>query len=174
MTTIKPKRKTVAQRIRHLEPCYNAKKWASQYTSPAKAWKECRRGDWMLWLAGKVSGPPEGEGRKTLVLCAVECERLSLPIYEKRYPNDDRVRKCLDTAERWARGEATIDELREARRATAVAAYAAAYAAAAAAAAAYAAAAASAYAAARTQVLAACADIVRKHYPKPPVIRGVT
>jgi hypothetical protein len=177
--------RTVAARIKHLEPCQDATKWAKGYTSPVKAWRECQRGDWMLWLVGKVSGPPESEGRKKLVLCACECARLALPIFENRYLNDGRVRKCIETAERWAKGEATIEELRQARSAAYAAyaaaayaayvaadaadAYAAAYAAAAYAADAYAA---DAYAAdaARAKALAECADIVRKHYPKPPTL----
>jgi hypothetical protein len=175
--------RTVAARIKHLEPCQNATKWAKGYTSPVKAWRECQRGDWMLWLVGKVSGPPESEGRKKLVLCACECARLALPIFENRYLNDGRVRKCIETAERWAKGEATIEELRQARSAADADAAAAAdaadaaayaYAAAAYAAAAYAAYAdAYAYADARALARAECADIVRKHYPKPPTLREV-
>jgi hypothetical protein len=183
-TTTKP---NIAARIGHLGPCEEAKEWARGYTSPAKAWRECQRGDWMLWLIGKDAGPPESEGRKQLVLCACECARLALPIFETRRPNDARVRECVETAERWAKGEATIDELRVARRAAAAAAayadadadaaYAYAAYAAAAAADAYAAYAdaAAAYAdAARSKTLAECADIVRKHYPKPPKIKRVS
>ena len=171
-------RQTIAQRIKHLRPCGEANEWASKYTSPAKAWAACERGDWMMWLIGKASGPPESAGRKKLVLCACDCARLALPIFEKRRPNDDRVRKCIETAERWANGKATINELRAARKAAAAAAGACdAYYAAAAAAAAYAATAAYAYAAtaaaayARAITLKQCADIVRKHYPKPPAIK---
>ena len=160
MTATKTKSKpktTVADRIAHLDPCMEAIKWARGYTSPSKAWRECRRGDWMLFYAGKCSGPPESEGRKRLVLAACECARLALPRYEKRYPKDNRVRNCIDVAERWAKGQATIAELREARAADAAA---------------YAAAAAAAYAAyaadARATMLAACADIVRKFYPAHP------
>jgi hypothetical protein len=133
----------VSDLIRQYQPCYDALKWAENYTTPEDAWRECKRGDWMLWILGRLSGPPEGDSRKKLVLCACECARIALPLFERRWPGDNRVRKCLDTAERWARGDATIQELREARRAAADAAYTAhAYAAAA-----YAADAAAAYAA---------------------------
>jgi hypothetical protein len=175
-------KQTVAERLTKIGACSEAVEWSKQFGMSAKrAWIACERGDHMLWLCGKLSGPPESDGRKKLVLCCCECARLSLPIYEARYPNDGRVRKCLDTAERWARGEATIEELREAR-AAAYAAYAAdaadAYLAADAAAA-YAAAAYAAYSyaanaanAANASTLKQCADIVRKHYPTPPGLRN--
>jgi hypothetical protein len=181
---MKTKQPAFLSRLEKLGACEEAREWAAGFKSGKTAWAACERGDWMLWLAGRLSGLPESDGRKKLVLCCCECARLSLPIYEARYPNDGRVRKCLDTAERWARGEATIEELREAR-AAAYAAYAAdaadAYAAylAADAAAAYAAAAYAAYSyaanaanAANASTLKQCADIVRKHYPMPPGLRN--
>ena len=162
--------------------CQDAIEYAATHPDAESAWAACVRGDWMLWLCGKLSGPPGSDGRRTLVACACECSRLSLPIFEKRYPNDMRPRICLDVAERWARGEATIEELREARAAAYATAYATAYAYAAAAADTYAdtAAAAAAYATAaaaadaRSRVLATCADIVRRHYPQPPKIAAAT
>src|SRR5574338_605383 len=84
LTTRRQKMKTVEMRIRHLDPCIDAAIWAKGYTSPAKAWQECKRGDWMLWLLGKLSGKPREAKRKKLVLCCCECARLALPIYEKR------------------------------------------------------------------------------------------
>jgi hypothetical protein len=190
---------TIAQQLKQLGACADAVDWAISYGADGRcAWAECRRGDWMLWILGKLSGPPESDARKQLVLTACACARLSLP-----HTKDPRVLACIETAERWARGQATIVELREARAAAAAAAYAAAaaaYAAAAAAAAAYAAAAyaadadadaayadadaayaAAAYAAdadadadaaayARTGTLAACADLVRWDYPDPPIV----
>ena len=182
-------KRTVASRIEHLEPCSEAYEWAKRYTSPEKAWAECQRGDWLLWLLGKRAGAPESEARKRLVLCACSCARLALP-----HTKDVRVSTCIETAEKWAKGETTIEQLRGAR-AVAYAAYAAehyaapaaaeaaeaAYAAAAtaytaieaayaAAAAGYAAAYAAAATAARYRVLEKCADIVRKHYPRPPKV----
>jgi len=126
----------------------------------------------MLWYAAKKAGPVGDEKRKRLVLAACECARLALPVWEKRYPDDKRVRECIETAEKWARDEATLEALKVSRQNcyaayasyAADAAYApdASYAAYAANAAAY------AYAAAHTATLKKCADIVRKHYPTLP------
>ena len=124
-----------------LRACDDAVAWAESFASLDAAWSACERGDWMLWLLGRVSGAPESDARKALVLCACACARTALP-----YVRESETRPastCIETAERWARGQATIGELREARRD----AYAAAYAATAADAAAYAAYAAAAYAA---------------------------
>jgi hypothetical protein len=158
-----------------LEACESAIAWveSTKCQSLESAWKKCERGDWMLWYAGKKAGPVGDEKRKRLVLAACECARLSLPIYEKRYPDDNRVRECIDTTEKWARNEATLEALKVSRRncyaasaaAAAAAAADAAYASASAAAAAYAASAASD---ARSKTLSACAEIVRKHYPELP------
>ncbi len=177
---------TIADILKPLRPCEDALEWAKNYTSKDDAWKECTRGDWMLWLLGTQSGLPESEARNLLVLCACDCAELAL-----QYTKDTRVKACIGTARAWANGKATIAELREAREAAYSAAHAAAaYADAAAYSAAYAAYAAAAAAAAaadsadaaadaaaadaayadRQSVLAKCADIVRKYYPKPPTI----
>lgn len=172
-----------------LGACNEAVRWAGGYDSLAEAWQRCQRGDHMLWLAGRLAGPPGDDSRRPLVLAACECAELSLPLIR-----DDNVRPVaeatIQTAQAWAHGEATIEDVRVAQReccnAAAAAAANAAYAAGAAAAAAdaandanaayaasYAAAAAdAAYAAdvSRDHILAHCADIVRRHYPTPPTL----
>ena len=145
-------------RIRLLRACPEALRWCAQHASLAAAWAACERGDWMLWLLGKLAGPPKSDSRKALVLAACECARLALPCVSA---DEERPLKAIETAESWARGEASMDDLRAAADAADDAAYAADAAADAAYAAAYA-----AYARART--LTQCADIVRKHYPAPP------
>ena len=168
------------------DACPEAVRWCKTQPSLAVAWKRCERGDWMLWFAGRLSGEPESDARRHLVLAACECARLTLPIFEAERPRDDRPRRAIEMAERWARGGDGAPSLAEVRRAAdaayaaADAAYAAAYAAFAAAYAAYA-----AYAAAYAAVYAAaadaaayaadaaertCADIVRRHYPRAPAL----
>ena len=158
--------------------CPEATEWvrASDKPTAREIWESCERGDWALWIAARLE-----IDRKLIVTAACLCARQSL-VHVR--PGEDRPRIAIETAERWARGEATIEEVREARRAAAgaaaaayaaYAAYAAAYAAAAAdaadaayatdaayaAAAADAAAAAAAAAAARRKSLAESARLVR-------------
>jgi hypothetical protein len=154
--------------------CSEAIEWAKQYRSPIDAWNACDRGDWMLWVAGKLSGKPLSKKRKLLTLAKCECARLALNFVPK---DEKRPLRAIQTAEAWAKGNdrgTTIEDVMFAASAAAYAAYANAYAnasSAAASAAAYA----NAYAAAnasaaaeKIRVLKICADIMRKHYPKPP------
>ena len=58
------------------------------------------------------------------VALAIFAARLVLPIWEKRHPDDKRVRNAIETAERYARGDAgvSLENLLEARKAAAAAA----------------------------------------------------
>lgn len=143
-----------------LGACSEAIAWAESlgpnHPADATAWEQCPRGDWMLWVAGRLGIP-----RATLVLGACACARQAL-VHIKA--GEDRPRIAIETAESWARGgegAASIEEVRKAR-AAADAAAAAAYAADAAADAAYAAYAAAAAAAARKKSLAKSAELVRE------------
>ena len=162
--------------LKKLEACQEAIEYASQFKTLEEAWQKCERGDWMLWLAGRLSGNPGSDSRKKLVLAACACARLSLKYAKK---GELRPLHAIETAEKWANGDTaiTLGDVRKSADAAAAAAYAA-YAAAYAAYAAYAADAADAAAyatyaatyaaaagAARTETLKQCADIVRGFYP---------
>ena len=157
-----PAMKTPLTHLSELSACDPAVAWVreSKPESLEAAWLVCERGDWMLWYAGKKAGPVGDEKRKRLVLATCACVRLALPIWERCYPKDKRVRDCIETAEKWVRNEATLEELQVSRRNCYDASYDAA-----AAAAAYAAA---AYSATRKKVLKECAEIVRTFYPELP------
>ena len=126
-----------------LNACREAVAWARTMETPELAWAACTRGDWMLWIAGGMAGDPGRDRRRILALAACECARLALPYVRA---GERRPLIAIETAERWARGDhgVTMDDV---RRAAAAAAYAE-----------------------RTRTLAACADIVRKHYPSPPIL----
>jgi len=97
-----------------LGACADGRKWARGKTA-ADAWRDCQRGDWMLWVAAKLAD------RKPVVLaaCAVAREALQhVPTGEKR------PLRAIETAEAWCRGKVTIGAVRQAANA-AYAAYAA-------------------------------------------------
>ena len=178
--------------IKHLRPCTAATDWLGLRRNPQKAWDECPRGDWMIWLLTRTKADPA-----KLRLVACDIARTVLHLVPE---GEDRPRIAIETAERYARGEATDGELRTAtdaawaaadaawdaawtaaraasardaasdtaRDAATAAARAAAHAAARAAASAAASAAHAAARAARAATHAASADIVRKHFPTPP------
>jgi hypothetical protein len=147
------------EHLRSLGACGDAVAFASRYDSLAAAWAACEDPRWLLWYAGRVSGPRGAEPRRRLTLCACECARLALPYVRA---GEERPRIAIETAEAWARGGEGAPTLEQVRVAAAAADAADAYAAADAA---YAAAAA---AAARTLGLSECLAIVRRHYPEPP------
>jgi len=181
-------RQSVLDKLRGLGACYDALRWVSEQKTVDQAWADCKRGDHMLWLLGRLCGPPESRSRRKLVLAACACARLRLVDLPKA---DDVALSTIETTESWARGErgVSLDDVRDAARAAthtaactvnaadaaypaapaAYAAYVAAYAAYAAHAAADAADAAHAAAdAARQLILSRCADVVRSAYPHPP------
>ena len=158
--------------------CREAVRWAKGKSFHV-VWTTCERGDWLLWLCGKMVDQRGWPTRKQLVLAACACAETAL-----RYvnPGEDRPRLAIETARAWTRGQLSIEDVKRAADAAyaasvaADAAYAAAYAAtyatyAAATYAAYAAASAAAayatYADIRGKALAECAEIVRREIPEP-------
>src|SRR3989304_5262120 len=133
------KRKYWSDALKQYNPCADALAWARTQPSAAVAWRDCTRGDWMLWLVGQLSGPPESASRKALVLTACACARLALPHVPA---SEERPRIAIETAEQWAGGRngGMLENVKRAAAYAAYAAYAAADAAASAAYAAYAAA----------------------------------
>ncbi|MBS1805189.1 MAG: hypothetical protein JST28_17655, partial [Acidobacteria bacterium] len=104
--------------LRKLYACDEARQWASG-KDLADAWATCPRVDWMLWLLAKMADQPGWPTRQQIILLACDCAETALQ-YVK--PGEERPRIAIETARRWARGEATLDEVREARAAAAYAA----------------------------------------------------
>ena len=102
------------------DACGDAVTWARTQPSANTAWTTCERPDWMLWLLGRLV--KTDDDRKAIVLVTCACARTSLK-YVKA--GETRPLKAIETAEAWCRGEATIEQVREARRASADAADAA-------------------------------------------------
>lgn len=152
-------------KLHKLMACNEAIRWARKNQStPAKMWKSCPRGDWMLWLAARVD-----VDRKQLVMAACACARLVLHLVPA---GEDRPRKAIEAAEAWCRGEVSLAKVRRAANA-AYAAAACADAAYAAAAAAYAATAYATDADARTRMHRKCAIQVAKHISWRDVVAGL-
>jgi len=80
-------------------------KWLDTHTTTKTAWAACERGDWMLWLLGRLSGKPGSNARRKLVLCVCECARLAMKHVKK---GEKRPLKAIETAEAWARREGGV------------------------------------------------------------------
>src|SRR3990167_9347087 len=89
--------------LEKLSACNEAVTYADQFNTLNEAWQVCGRGDWMLWLAGQLSGKPESESRKRLILVVCQCARLSL-----EYTTDPQPLKTIEIVEAWAKGDPTI------------------------------------------------------------------
>lgn len=102
-------RSQMLRKLRDWGACGEGYRWvrSTTATSFAELWPLFTRADWMLWLYVRVQ-PDNRAGRVAL---ALDCAETALPIYERRYPNDMRVRDCIKTGRRWCAGEVTDDEL---------------------------------------------------------------
>jgi hypothetical protein len=120
--------------LRSLGACPESIAWADGYGSAyTTALAACPERSWLTWLYGRllVRGHVR---RKPLVIAACLCAREVLHLVPA---GEERPLRAIETAEAWCREEATLDEVRAARRAAyayadaaaADATYAAAYAA---------------------------------------------
>ena len=110
-----------------LDACADARAWAKGKDLKT-VWNTCDRGDWLLWLCGKMAGKKGWPTQKQVVLAACDCAETALKYVPEGY---NRPKNAIRTARVWARGRATLAQVRDARHAaTAYAAEAAARAAA--------------------------------------------
>ena len=108
-------KQTVADRIRHLLPCGDALEWAENYSSPAKAWRECERGDWMLWLLGsQIKSEPWADDQKPLVACAVACALTVKHLWPAK--QKEEISAGVEIILAWTKGRATTEQAKEVRR----------------------------------------------------------
>lgn len=111
--------------LRDLGACHEAREWASQFSSLAEAWQACQRGDWMVWLVARMAGKPGWPTRQQIVLAVCACAAQALPLCR---PQDRKtLQRALAVTRKWARGNATIAEVKAAAfdaTAAAAAAYA--------------------------------------------------
>ena len=94
-----------SKKLESMGACVDVVDWASEYPSWEVAWDSCERADWLLWFSIKLAD------RKLVVLAACACARTTLHLVPK---GEERPRLAIETAEAWTRGEATIDEVRDA------------------------------------------------------------
>ena len=97
---------SVITKFNKMAPCKEAVIWAKAQPNKQAAWDRCERGDWMLWLLGKLSGPPESKKRKKLVLCTCDCAATAI-----KYSGKHRkvIENTIKTARSWAHGKASIE-----------------------------------------------------------------
>lgn len=96
--------KTFKQLLKELNACKEAREWAGDKTTE-EAVSECHRGDWLMWLAQKLE-----VDIKPLTLAKGLCANTV-----RHLMKDERSLKAVDVAIAFGKGEATIEELDNAR-----------------------------------------------------------
>ena len=109
--------KNWTEKLVKLDACKEAVKWSKQYATLQEAWNVCDQPDWMLYLLNRTQ-PASTETHHAYVRIACAEARLAL-----LYTNDHRVFTCIETVEKWERGERTKDEVNEAESAAEAAAW---------------------------------------------------
>lgn len=79
--------------------------------APGSLWANCRNGALMLKALRIASGEPESDMTRKVVGVAAECARLALPVWQKKYPDDDRPAKTLEACVQFAEGRIGLNEL---------------------------------------------------------------
>jgi hypothetical protein len=98
------KNEELRQFLASKDACQSAMDWLGDRDS-GHMWAECERPDWLLWWAAHAVP------RQELVLAACDCAELALRYVPQ---GEHRPRLAIETARRWARGEATVEEVRAA------------------------------------------------------------
>ena len=96
-----------------LGACKGALEWVhyNNYTTLPRAWRECPRADWLIWLAKKNIGKPGWPTREEVALAECDCAETALKYVPK---GEDRPRIAIETRRAWAIGKVTEDECQEA------------------------------------------------------------
>ena len=107
--------------------CPEEKPFVLQYKTMSEAWNACPRADWLIWILEKIGHKLDS---KTLRLFVCWCVR-ETPLFggQKVWDllTDERSRNAVVVTERFANGDATEEELADARDAARDASWSAAW-----------------------------------------------
>ena len=91
--------------LSRLDACPDAREWAKAYPDLQSAWTACQRSNWMLWLLRRTVVDPNDPRYRLIAYDCAEAILHFVPVGE------DRLRRAIEVARRFARGEATREEL---------------------------------------------------------------
>jgi hypothetical protein len=89
------------KRLQKFSPCHIAKEWMKTQKNATEAWKNCKRGDWMLWLAKKLN-VDDKKLTMAKAMCAKQVEHLM-----KDQRSKDALQACFD----YVNGKITREKL---------------------------------------------------------------
>ena len=91
--------------LARLSACDDARTWAAPYRDLQTAWAECPRSDWMIWLLARTTLDPDDPRLRLMACHFAEAVLHLVPAGE------DRPRRAIEVARRFASGEATREEM---------------------------------------------------------------
>jgi hypothetical protein len=97
--------------LKRLDACAEARTWAKTQPDLQTAWANCQRGDWMLWLLARTTLDQDDPRLRLMACDFAEAVLHLVPAGE------DRPRRAIDMARKFAHGEATREEMSVARAA---------------------------------------------------------
>lgn len=72
------------------------------YDTLQEGWDKCTNGNWMLWVISESCGPPNHPTHRKFTAAKCRVARLFLKYFEDVFPSDDRPRKAVEVAEKYA------------------------------------------------------------------------
>jgi len=102
------RKRALSECLISMRACPEAVEWVGT-RNLAAAWHECERADWMLWLCGKMVGKHGWPRHEDIVLAACDC---ALTAKQWWWRVNDCPARAIETAQKWACGKASIDEVR--------------------------------------------------------------
>ena len=98
-----------ADKLIELDACEDAWEWVGN-RELRRAWTECQRSDWMLWLLGEMLGEPGWPDDDDHRLHHNDCDCAEAAL---RYVPDgkDRPRLAIEAKRAWLRGDITDADL---------------------------------------------------------------
>lgn len=86
----------------------NAIEWLKKQENEKQAWNDCHRGDWMLYLISRKM-KINSKKHKQLVYIACECARLALKYLRN---NEKQPLRIIETAEKWTKDKTTLKKVK--------------------------------------------------------------
>ena len=127
--------------------CAEARTWAKTQPDLQTVWTACKRSDWMIWLLARTTLDQDDPRLRLMACDFAEAVLKDVP------EGEDRPRRAIEVARRFAAGEASQEEMAAARDAARAAAWAA------------------AWDAASAAASDAQSDIIRRYFPECPPIK---
>jgi len=112
--------------LRKLHACPDAIEFLREAGNPQEAWRTCERGDWMVWLIAELIGLKNTINiikvdiieLKKLVRVLCRGVRISLPFLPAE---ETAALTTIEIVEAWTRGEASLEQVKDAANAAACA-----------------------------------------------------